>query len=164
MRSWMNRIALLTLLTAAGLSFGCYEFHLVGPEDPDPVTPPQTVSLTIEYQQPPFCLTDSTACQQPVVFYGSWMRSGAQFSLVREAGRNVWRGTAYAVPVNFPPRGEPYDVHVFDPVLQNDPCEGMTAQRLAVGGETLIYFADESTPKARAFLYIDSNGHGRNVY
>jgi hypothetical protein len=154
----------LTLLAAIALVSGCYQFHLVGPSEPDPVTPPQSVSVTVEYRQPGSCAPDSSDCQVPVVFSGSWMNRAATFSLTRVGTTQAWRGTAYAVPVNFPPRGGPYSVQVYDPLLKNDPCQGYTAQRLVVGGESVRSLADENTPQARGLIYVDTEGHGRNVY
>lgn len=164
MLNWHSRIALLTLLTAAGLSFGCYEFHLVGPEDPTPITPPQAVSVTVEYRQPHLCPTDSTDCQSAVLFSGSWMDRAAAFSLVRVGTTEFWRGTAYGVPVNYPPRDAPYSVQIFDPLLRHEPSEGRTAQRLVIGGESLRSGSGEDTPNARGLVYVDANGRGHNVY
>src|SRR5205823_2881598 len=75
-----------------------------------------------------------------VVFFGSWMQAGEEFFLKKEPGRFVWRGTAPRVPVNFPPRGEPYLVRVYDPHIVGGPTEGITADRLKVGGEALSRF------------------------
>ena len=65
----------------------CYDFHLTGPEDPAPSARPQLVSVTIEYRQPNGCVNSVGRCDDPVVFFGSWMRPGEEFRLTRDAGR-----------------------------------------------------------------------------
>jgi len=160
----MKRIFRLALPTVATLASGCYQFHLVGPSQPDPVTPPQSVSVTVEYRQPHLCAPDSSDCQAAVLFSGSWMDRAAAFSLTRVGTTDAWRGTAYAVPVNFPPRGAAYSVQIYDPLLKDDSSQGRTAQRLVIGGETVRSVADENTPQAHGFVYVDAEGRGRNVY
>jgi hypothetical protein len=160
----MKRVFCSVLLAATTLGSGCYQFHLVGPSEPEPVSQPQLVSVMIEYRQPFACQADASACDQAVTFSASWMQAGTQFSLVRDAGNTVWRGTAYAVPVNYPPRAAAYSVQVFDPLLKDEASAGKTAQRLVIGGENVRSLADENTPQARGFIYIDAEGHGRNVY
>ena len=160
----MKRVLRLILITTAAVAGGCYQFHLVGPSQPDPVTPPQSVTLTVEYRQPRLCAPDSSDCQTAVIFSGSWMDRAAAFSLTRVGTTESWRGTAYAVPVNFPPRDAAYSVQIYDPLLKDEPSQGRTAQRLTIGGETVRSLADENTPQAHGFIYVDAEGHGRNVY
>ncbi len=139
---------------------GC--LHLIGPEDPVPAERPALVDVTVEYRQLGDCPAGSDCA--PVVFYGSWMRAGGEFSLERAAATRVWRGTAVGVPVNFPPQGQPYSVYVFDPLLSEGSSRGITAMRLVVGGEILQAHLAEGTPTARALVYIDPDGHGRNSF
>lgn len=158
-RCGLAGVAVAGLLTAS-----CYDFHLVGPEDPEPYSPPDLVTVTIEYHQPAECLAAPERCDEKVVFWGSWMVPGRDFSLEKDAGGRIWRGAAYAVPVNFPPRGAPYDVRVVDPYLFDSGSNGMTALRLSVGGELIRMQAGEGTPQAHGVVYIDSNGQGRNPF
>ncbi|MBN2369956.1 MAG: hypothetical protein JXO72_05665, partial [Vicinamibacteria bacterium] len=143
---------------------GCYEFHLVGPEDPPTISPPEIVSVEISYRQPDACEGRGRACEGNVVFYGSWMRNGAEFSLAADATNRVWRGTAYGVPVNYPPRDAPYSVHVYDPFLSQTSSRGMAGERITVGGEKLMEVAWEGTVHARALVLVDQNGQGHNPY
>ncbi len=140
----------------------CYNFHLVGPEDPDPVSSPPLVSVMIEYRQPSLCANPGPACDSPVYFYGSWMRPGTSFPLVPDLGNHVWRGTAQAVPANYPPRDVAYDVWLDDPYLRDTPSRGVTADRLKVGGEALTQILQAGTDKAHALVFIDANGLGHN--
>jgi hypothetical protein len=144
---------------------GCYDFHLTGPEDAPELNPPFTVSVTVEYRQPNGCLSaPSPACDQPVVFFASWMRPGGEFTLRREAGSLVWRGTARAVPVNFPPRDDPYEVRIYDPYLIETCAEGFSADRITLGGESLIRTNGHGCRDQAAFVFIDDNGRGHNPY
>jgi hypothetical protein len=160
----MKRIARPALLAVTAFASGCYQFHLVGPTQPDPVPAPQLVSVTVEYTQMLPCTADSSTCQATVTFDGSWMQPGAQFSLVRDPGNGVWRGTVYAVPVNFPPHGDPYRVRVHDPTLANGATEGWTGRRLVVGGESVRSLAGTGTPTEHGVVYVDANGYGHNVF
>jgi hypothetical protein len=152
-------IALLTLLLV-----GCYEFHLVGPEDPPTVSQPDLVAVEIAYRQPDACEGYGASCGGNVIFYASWMRKGAEFSLTPDATNRIWRGTAFGVPVNYPPRDAPYSVHVYDPFLSQTSSQGMAGERLSVGGEKLMEVAWEGTVHARALVLIDHNGQGHNPY
>jgi hypothetical protein len=160
-RLHVRHLLSLGLGLAALLSSACLSF--VGPEDPEPLQPPQVVDVTVEYEQLGDCPSGSD-CQGPVVFYATWMRTGGEFSLERVASSRVWRGTAIGVPVNFPPQGEPYRVHVFDPLLHDTSCQGITAMRLVIGGEILRSHFGEGTPKAHALVYIDPTARGRNDF
>ena len=160
----MKRIARPALLAVAAFAGGCYQFHLVGPTEPAPVSAPQLVSVTIEYSQTLPCTADAATCQAAVTFDASWMQPGAQFSLVRDPGKGVWRGTVYAVPVNFPPRSDPYRVRVHDPTLADGPTQGWTGRRLIIGGESIRSLSDTDTPTEHGLVYVDVNGQGRNVF
>jgi hypothetical protein len=151
--------AVLTALAAGS----CYNFHLVGPEDPEPVAPPTLVSVTIQYEQLGNC-EGRPACSEPVVFSATWMRTGGEFSLEPVGTTHVWRGTALGVPVNFPPSTPPHGVRVRDPYLRDEPSQGLTSERLIVGGEVVRTHLGEGTPDAVGLIYIDPNGQGRNTF
>ena len=159
----IHRLHLASVACAGLILAGCFDFHSVGSDQPDPFLPPSVVSVTIEYRQPAYCLS-TQGCDGPVVFWGSWMVQGSGFSLTEDATTRTWRGLAYAVPVNFPPRTDPNAVRVYDPFLRTSPSGGQTSLRLLVGGELLRSSTNENTPDARAFVYIDSNGQGRNPF
>lgn len=151
----------LLLATIAG--FACYDFHLTGPEDP-PAVPPALVSVSIEYRQPAGCNNTPAQCDNPVVFFGSWMHPGAEFALQRDTTGRVWRGTALSVPANFPPADEPYEVRIFDPHLAATPTGGFTGNRLTVGRQLLERLASLGTPREAALVYVDVNGEGHNPF
>jgi hypothetical protein len=155
---------LLRLLTACLLAAACEDYRLDGPVDPEPLAPPRTVSVTVEYLQPNGCVEGSPRCEDNVVFFGSWMPSGEEFFLRRQPGRFLWRGTATNVPVNFPPRGQPHAVRVYDPYLVGTPTAGLTAARLKVGGEAISRIDSPGSPREVGLVYIDENGQGRNLY
>lgn len=148
-------------MAAALLGGACFDFHLEGPEDPEPISPPALVTVTIEYRQPAGCVNSAGRCDEPVIFAASWMRPGQQFALQQAAGF-IWRGTATNVPVNFPPRDVPHAVQVFDPHILDQPSGGFTAERLRVGGETLTVLDSQGTPRESGLVYIDDNGQGHN--
>jgi hypothetical protein len=159
-----SRRPLLRLLTACLFAAACEDYHLDGPVDPEPLAPPRTVSVTVEYLQPNGCVEGSPRCEDNVVFFGSWMRPGEEFFLRPQPGRFLWRGTATNVPVNFPPRGQPHAVVVYDPYLVATPTEGLTAARLKVGGEAITRIDSPGNPRETGLIYIDENGQGRNLY
>lgn len=148
----------------AGTAFACYDFHLSGPEDPAPLQVPAVVSVTVEYRQPNGCLNLASPCDEPVVFFGSWMRPGGEFRLTRDPGSFVWRGVAHGVPVNFPPRDQPYSVRVNDPFLRETCTEGFQAERIRLGGEALIRYEGGGCRDQAALAFVDANGRGRNPY
>jgi hypothetical protein len=156
--------SLLIPLVLLGFA-GC--FRLTGPEDASPISPPALVSVTIEYIQPPGCLGGGH-CNDLVVFYGSWMKAGTEFFLVNDPGNGVWRGVAYGVPVNWPPREPPvpYTVKIYDPHLLNSPTRGFTGDRMTVGSEALPDFnvVSPGRPDVHNLVYIDSDGLGHNAY
>lgn len=159
-----SSLARKVALAAALAGPGCYDFHLTGPEDPPPVNPPQLVSVTVEYRQPNGCENSIGRCDDPVVFFASWMEPGNEFRLTRDAGGFIWRGTATRVPVNFPPRDHPHAVRVFDPHIYNGPSGGATAERLRVGTQVLTVFDSAGSPNEVGLLYVDGNGIGHNPF
>lgn len=158
------RRSLLSVLAACLLATACDDYRVDGPVDPEPLAPPRTVSVTVEYLQPNGCVQGSPRCDDNVVFFGSWMRPGEEFFLRPQPGRFLWRGTATNVPVNFPPRGQPHAVVVYDPYLVGTPTAGLTAERLKVGGETITRFDSPGSPRETGLIYIDENGQGRDLY
>jgi hypothetical protein len=155
---------ILAVLTAALLGSGCNAFRLSAPEDaPDP-NPPSVVSVTVQYRQPQGCLNVETPCDEPVVFFGSWMHPGDEFRLTPDPGSFIWRGIARGVPVNYPPRDQPYLVRIFDPHLREGPGGGVTAQRLWVGGELLDKFDSPGGENESALVYIDESGMGHDPF
>lgn len=153
---------LAILLTPA-----CYSFHTPGPEDPSPLEQPRTVAVTVQYRQPNGCINANPArCSDPVVFFATWMRPGGEFSLTPDgAGSFFWTGTAYSVPSNYPPRDAAYEVRVVDPHLQDTPgAVRYTAQRLIVGGESILRIEQPSRLDEFGLVYIDDNGQGHNPF
>ena len=159
-----TRRPLLGLLAACLLATACDDYRLDGPVDPEPLSPPRTVSVTVEYLQPNGCVEGSPRCDDNVAFFGSWMRPGEEFFLRPQPGRFLWRGTATNVPVNFPPRGQPHAVVIYDPYLVGTPTAGLTAARLKVGGEAISRIDSPGNPREVGLVYIDANGQGRNLY
>lgn len=143
------------------LASGC-DFQPDPLPGPDPVGPARFVDVTIEYRQPNGCLNVPPACDNLVVFFGSWMRPGQEIYLQANAGSHVWTGVARGVPVNWPPSDEPHLVRVFDPHLVDSPTGGVTAARLLVGGQLLSHWDSPGTPAESALVYVDDNGVGRN--
>ena len=146
------------------LGMACDDLRIEGPQDPAAVLPPRLVSVTVEYLQPNECVEGSPRCDDPVVFFGSWMQPGQEFLLRPEPGRYVWRGVATGVPVNFPPRGGPHAVRVYDPHMVGSPTQGVTAERLTVGGEANLRRDNPGGTREVGLIYIDENGQGRNLY
>jgi hypothetical protein len=170
LQQWVRRgsahIGRAALLGAVALSASsCNAFkRTAGPEEAPLVNPPGTVSVTVEYDQVPECVEGSPRCADNVVFFGDWMQPGEEFFLRKEPGRYVWRGTAPRVPVNFPPRGQPYLVRVYDPHIVSGPTEGVTADRLKVGGEALTRFYSPGNPSESGLVFIDQNGQGHTPF
>lgn len=158
-----GRAALLGAVALSALSCNAFR-RAAGPEDAPLVNPPGTASVTIEYEQIVECVAGSPRCSDNVVFFGSWMQVGEEFFLKKEPGRFVWRGTAPRVPVNFPPRGEPYQVRIYDPHIVGGPTEGITADRLKVGGEALSRFYSPGNPSESGLVFIDQNGQGHSPF
>jgi hypothetical protein len=158
-----SRYLRLSIVAVAAVSAAC--FRLTGPEDPEPVSRPALVSVNVEYRQPNGCLAEpAPVCDDSVVFFATWMRDGGEFALAFDETHQVWRGTALAVPVNYPPRDDPYQVRVYDPYLTGSATQGITANRLTVGGEFLTRFTNVGFPDESALLYVDADGHGHNAF
>ncbi len=157
----------VTVLLTVALTPSCYSFHTPGPEDPSPTQLPRTVSVTVQYRQPNGCINAiRERCSEPVVFFATWMKPGGEFRLTPDpAGSFVWTGTAYSVPVNYPPRDLAYEVRILDPFLQETPgAVRYTAQRLTVGGEAVERIEHPSNFDEFGLIYIDDNGQGRNPF
>ena len=156
-----SRLSTLVLLTS--LLAGC--FQQIGPEDPSPIELPNRVTVTVEYRQPPnFCSDPNRQCGAPVWFWGSWMPAGGEIVLTQIGGTFVWTGRVSGVPVNFPPRDEPYLVRVYDPYLNQTPTEGGTAERLQVGGQVVTKFIEPGTPLESGLRNIDAEGAGHSPF
>jgi len=153
----------LPLLAAGIASSAC--LRLTGPEDPEPIPRPDLVTVSVEYRQPSGCRVEpDPVCADSVVFFASWMRDGGEFVLTPDESHQVWRGTALAVPVNYPPKDEPYQVRVYDPYLTGSATQGITANRLTVGGEFLTRFSNVGYPDESALVYVDAEGQGHNAF
>ncbi len=152
----------LALVPLAMASIGCPDLHLEGPEDPTPVAIPERAAITVEYEQPAGCISVSVSCQDLVIFLGSWMPPGGQIFLTPDATRRRWTARIPDVPVNFPPRGEPYEVRVYDPYIQESPSLRYTGLRLRVGGESLTQIRRPGSRDEAALVYVDSTGQGHN--
>jgi hypothetical protein len=134
------------------------------PPGPEPLAGGRFASVRIEYRQPAACANTGAACENLVVFFGSWMRPGQEIYLSDAPGSNVWTGVATSVPVNWPPNDEPHYVRVFDPRLVDTPTGGVTAARLIVGGQAIYFYDQPGTPRESGIIYVDDNGVGRNPY
>jgi hypothetical protein len=156
----VRRLAWLAVVVAAA---GC-DFQPDPPEGPSALAPGRFVSVKIEYRQPNGCANQSSACDNLVVFFGSWLHAGEEIYLDAVPGSHVWTGVAPNVPVNWPPVDEPHLVRVFDPHLVETPTGGVTAARLLVGGQILTQYDSPGTPQESGRVYVDDNGVGRNPF
>jgi hypothetical protein len=154
----------LAVLAVALLGPGCNAFSKVGYDAPPDPTPPEEVSVIIVYQQPNGCINVETPCDEPVIFFGSWMHDGQEFRLFPDPSHHFWRGVAHNVPVNYPPRVGPHLVRIFDPFLREGPGGGVTGQRLWVGGELLDKFDKPGGEDESALVYIDASGIGHDPF
>jgi hypothetical protein len=143
---------------------GCPDLRLEGPEDPSPVAIPERATITVEYEQPAGCISVTVSCQDLVIFLGSWMPPGGQIFLTPDVSRRFWTARIADVPVNFPPRGEPYEVRVYDPHLQETSALRYTGVRLRVGGESLTQIRRPGSRDEAALVYVDSTGQGHNPF
>lgn len=148
-------IAAATLTTA-----GCYDFHIIGPEDAPAIAHPNAVTVTITYRRPTACQNSGSPCSGNVVFFASWMRDPNYIVLAPSAGHEMV-GTARNVAVNFP-GGEPYAVYVHDPFIQDAGTCGVTAERLTIGGESVRVFEHPGGCREQGLIRIDASGKGRN--
>jgi hypothetical protein len=157
--------AQLRRLALVGFAAGAVAcLHPDVPAGPSAVSSARAVNVQIEYRQPNGCLNQGIACDNLVVFFGSWMHPGEEIYLTAVPGSHVWTGVATSVPVNWPPVDEPHLVRVFDPHLVESPTGGVTAARLAVGGQVLTQYDSAGTPQESGLVYVDDNGVGRNPY
>jgi hypothetical protein len=99
-----------------------------------------------------------------VVFHANWLPVSRNVELVPDERNQIWRGVAEGVPVNFPPRDEPYEVHIFDPFLRGSATAGNTANRITVGGEFLTRYANIGQLDESALVFVDADGYGHNAY
>lgn len=158
----LTRLAGVVALALGG-SAGCYDFHKTGPSAPDPIPLPATVSVSVEYVQPNGCIAPAR-CGDLVVFFGSWMPAGGEIQLTRDPLSHIWTGVVTGVPVNFPPGGDPYQIRVYDPFLQDGPTVRYTGQRVTFGGQALSHVQTEGAHDEAALAYVDSNGFGHNPF
>ena len=160
----MLRRRMVITLGLATLVAGCWDLHPDVPEGPSPVPVARLVSVTVQYRQPLDCFNEPSLCSGRVVFFGSWMqpRAGVEAGVLLNQTPDgyVWTGTVSSVPVNFPPRDQPYLVRIFDPHLSETPTGGVTASRLQVGGQTITYFDQPGTTQESGVIYIDDDGVG----
>lgn len=156
-------IAWRTALAVLALGVVSCDFQPDPEAGPAPLPVGRFASVRVEYRQPNACENTGAACENLVVFFGSWMRPGQEIYL-SPVGSNVWSGVAANVPVNWPPNDEPHYVRVFDPHLVDTPTGGVTAARLQIGGQVIYYFDQPGTPKESGLIYVDDNGVGRNPY
>ncbi|HET7293744.1 MAG TPA: hypothetical protein VFM88_15070 [Vicinamibacteria bacterium] len=158
----MQKPVFPALVVAALALLGCPDLHLEGPEDPTPVDIPARATVTIEYEQPPGCISTTVNCQDLVIFLGSWMPPGGQIFLAPDAQRRFWTARITGVPVNYPPRGKPYEVRIYDPHLQESSAIRYTGRRLRVGSETLTQLSLPGSRDEAALVYVDATGVGHN--
>ena len=137
----------------------CYDFHMVGPEDPPAIPRPQTVSVLISYRQPLGCVPPESSCGGPVTFHASWMPIGTHATLQQTAA-HTWTATIANVPFNYP-GVDPYRVYAVDPFLRDTPTGGVSAERLTIGGELIVKFENPGGTREQGLIYIDANGNGR---
>ena len=138
---------------------GCYDFHQVGPEDPPPLKSPQTVSVSVVYLQPSACVRPGLNCDGPVTFQASWMSLNTYVTLVQTAA-HTWTATIPNVPINYP-GVDPYRVYAVDPFLRYTDTEGVSADRLTIGGERIVKLENPGGSREQGLIYIDANGMGR---
>jgi len=161
----MTRRIFRLLLIGLLASPACTDtFHQTGPEDPSPVIKPTLVTVTIQYRQGNICYSSSN-CQDNVAFLASWLPTG-QGILLSQVSTFSWQARIPNVPVNYPPKDDPYVVAVYDPFLRDTAYGGVTAGRLIVGGQNLTSFVTvldtQGVSHESAFVYIDENGFGHN--
>ena len=138
----------------------CYDFHIVGPEDPPPVKVPGMVSVTVVYLRPVACVNTGSSCAGPVTFHASWMKLGASLTLTQTT-EHAWTALVPDVPVNYPGR-DPYRVYAVDPFLLDSPTRGVSADRLTIGGQKVVQFENPGGTREQGLIYIDASGYGRS--
>jgi len=155
-RMKLARFGMLALALALP---GCYDFHIVGPEDPAPIRLPPTVPVSVVYLQPVACVPPGSLCGGPVTFHASWMPLGSYVTLEQTAA-HTWTATLPDVPYNYP-GVDPYRVYAVDPYLKDTPTAGVSADRLIIGGERIVKFENPGGTREQGLIYIDANGKGR---
>ncbi len=160
----MKATSRAALVAVALLLQACPDLHQEGPEDPSPLPLPERATISVEYEQPAGCISVGVSCQDLVVFLGSWMPPGGQIFLTPDASRRFWTARINDVPVNYPPRGDPYEVRIYDPHLQETSVLRYTGQRLRVGSESLTAIRRPGSRDEAALVYIDSTGLGHNPF
>lgn len=153
----LNRLGMLTL---ALLVPACYDFHIVGPEDPPTAKTPMTVPVSIVYMRPVACVNTGSSCGGPVTFHASWMKLGTNLTLTQTT-EHSWTALVPDVPVNFP-GVDPYRVYAVDPFLLDSPTRGVSADRLTIGGQRIVKFENPGGTREQGLIYIDAAGYGRS--
>ena len=138
-----------------------------GPEDPSPI-PSATlvVGARSSTASPTVRQRRGRPATTPWSSSAAGCAQGESYSSSRQTpGALHLAGVAHNVPVNFPPRDQPYLVRVSTPTCGTTPTGGVTAERLRVGGEALTRF-DESagTPRRAASSTSTTTGSGHNPF
>jgi hypothetical protein len=94
-----------------------------------------------------------------VTFQASWLPLDTYVTLQQTAA-HLWTATIPNVPINYP-GVDPYRVYAVDPFLRDTPTEGVSADRLTVGGERIVKFDNPGTTREQGLIYIDASGRGR---
>jgi len=159
----VRRLRRGVLVALAAALAGCYDFHKTVPVGPEPIPIPAEVSVTVQYVQPNGCIA-AQRCGDLVVFFGSWMQPSGALPLTPDPSSHVWTGIATHVPVNFPPNGQPYELRIYDPYLQDSPVVRYTGERLTFGGQLLTRIQEPGGHGEAALAYVDQNGQGHNPF
>jgi len=156
-RMKLTRLGMLAMALALP---ACYDFHIVGPEDPPAVKVPGTVSVSVFYLRPVACVNTGASCAGPVTFHASWMKLGTSLTLTQST-EHAWTATIPDVPVNYPGL-DPYRVYAVDPYLLDSPTAGISADRLTIGGQKIVKFDNPGGTREQGLIYIDASGYGRS--
>jgi hypothetical protein len=161
----------LAVLALAASATGCQDFlHPDVTPGPSPLPVTRSVTVTVQYRQPGWCVNSQGTCDYRVVFFGSWMSAGdgttpgGPVILNASAGPSFWTGVVTNVPVNWPPVDAPHYVRVWDPHLLDTPTGGLTAARLIVGGQVITQYDSPGTSVESGLIYVDDNGVGHNPF
>jgi hypothetical protein len=79
---------------------------------------------------------------------------------LQQSTAHTWVATIPDVPVNYP-GVDPHRVYAVDPFLANTLTQGVSADRLTVGGERIVKFENPGGSREQGLIYIDANGRGR---
>jgi hypothetical protein len=159
----MRQLAFRVAPALLVLVWASCDFQKDAAESPAELPAGRFADVKVEYRQPADCANVGAACDNLVVFFGSWMKPGDEIYL-NDVGGRVWTGVAQKVPVNWPPSDEPHYVRIFDPHLVNTSNGGVTAARLLIGGQAVYYYDSPGTPKESGLVYVDDNGVGHNPF